>query len=80
MKKNIVTNINTDKDQNSNNGSNLTSSINKISSVMANETENFNNIKTSPKNRWYNSIMSFLLTSIFGLLGVMLICLIVYFH
>ncbi|BAC44709.1 hypothetical protein D8X55_01440 [Malacoplasma penetrans] len=72
--------IKTDIENNTSNQFNLTNSIDKISLVMQNEEKNFNNIKTSPKNRWYNSSMSFLLASIFALLGVMVICLIIYFN
>lgn len=37
------------------------------------------NNSTAPKNRWFNSIMSFLLASIFVLIGVIIVCLIVIF-
>ncbi|MDE6893867.1 MAG: hypothetical protein K2J02_00640 [Malacoplasma sp.] len=37
------------------------------------------NNSTAPKNRWFNSIMAFLLASIFVLLGVIVVCLFVIF-
>lgn len=37
------------------------------------------NSNTAPKNRWFNSIMSFLLASIFVLVGVIVVCLFVIF-
>ncbi|MCF0217604.1 MAG: hypothetical protein HUJ42_00970 [Malacoplasma sp.] len=57
----------------------ISNSIEKISLISLEEEKNFKNIKTAPKNRWYNSIMAFLLSGIFVLLGVIVICLLVYF-
>ena len=51
-----------------------------ISLDQYDKTKTDSQIKTAPKNRWFNSIMSFLLASIFVLIGVIIVCLIVIFN
>lgn len=43
------------------------------------ELDEFKKIKTAPKNRWYHSVLAFLIATISVFAGVLIVCLIIIF-